>query len=529
MPAVSNPSRRLRRLLALACAGAASAALGAAAAVAPVHAATAVSSTAEPDGGVRVSVAPVGTTTVAAGSPITVEVEVVNDGDTVIDAGTVSFAIAADGIDDAGKLAQWTGSAGRPPGATQVAERAATALPIGSTTSFLFTIPADATDRDDPVIGLSATIDVPGGSSASASTAVANTLVTSGEGIGLALAYPLTVPADTAGLIGADDLEAWTAPLGLLTRQLEAVTGHPVAVGIDPRIPASIRALGASAPESAVDWLAALERMPNDVFPLAYADADLAVQSQAGLEAPLEPLGFSDTLDPADFPAAPGPEADAGGSGGSDDEPGEPTGDQAPSASPAPGGVPTDDALLDWDYTRTDIAWPADDSVASGDLDRFAAGGLTTAILAPGNVEAAGGSIAAAATIEGRGAVVAHAGLQADLRRAASASTETAWRGAVADAVAGLALAPDAASIALGTFARSAGSSADRVGDTLDALATSAWSRPATLAEAIGAPRARGRSCPSPRTTSGVRTSSGCSQRRRRSTSSPTCSRIRRC
>ena len=138
--------------------------------------------------------------------------------------------------------------------------------------------------------------------------------------------------------------------------------GRAVAVAIDPRIVASIRALGTSAPETAVAWLERLESMPNEAFPLAYADADLAAQAQAGLDAPLEPFGFDDVVDPANFPA----EVEEG------------------DATASPGEVPDAAALMDWDFTRSDIAWPADDTVATGDLDRFAAGGLTTAILSPG-------------------------------------------------------------------------------------------------------------------------------------------------
>ena len=44
-------------------------------------------------------------------------------------------------------------------------------------------------------------------------------------------------------------------------------------------------------------------------------------------------------------------------------------------------------ALLEWPYTRTDIAWPADATVAAGNLALFAGAGLTTSILDAGNVE----------------------------------------------------------------------------------------------------------------------------------------------
>ncbi|WP_430646805.1 DUF6049 family protein [Agromyces sp. GXS1127] len=474
MPAESTTPRRLRRLLANLSAGTATAALGLAGAVAPFGGPTgpAPAFAAEPDGGVRVSVAPADGTAVTAGAPVDVVVEIVNGGETAVEAGTLSLGIAASGLDDEDGLDDWTSDGGLPPSARTVFERDTAALPVGSVTTLRFTLPASATDATDPAIGLAASLESGGADVAGAATAVANTLVADDDRPGFALAYPLTVPADEGGLIPAERLESWTGPTGLLTRQLEAVSGKDVAVGLDLRIPLSIRVLGSSAPESAVAWLEALALMPNEVFPLAYADADLAAQSQAGLDAPLEPLGFADLVDPADF-------AEAQGTAG---------------ATTVPGQAPTDEELLAWDFTRTDLAWPADGTVASGDLDHFAAGGLTTAILAPGNVEPARAGANAAATIEGRGGVVADPRLQTPLRLAAAAQTDATWRSAASRLVAELAIGSGAgagaSTVLLGTFARSAGAEAERIADTLDALAGSRWSRTATLAEAVGAPPA---------------------------------------
>ncbi|GAA1058928.1 DUF6049 family protein [Agromyces bracchium] len=469
MPAESTPPRRLRRLLALLFAGAATVALGVAGAVAPLDGPTGAPAAraAEPESGVSVSVAPADGTAVAAGAPIDVVVEIVNGGDAEVAAGTLSLGVAASGLDDVGDLDAWASDGGLPASARTVFERATAALPVGAVTTLEFTLPASATGAADPAVGLAASLESGGADVAWGTTAVANALVTDEDRPGLALVYPLTVPVNEGGMLPAERLESWTGPTGLLTRQLEAVSGTGVAIGIDPRIPVSIRALGSSAPESAVAWLEALAEMPNEVFPLAYADADIAAQSQAGLDAPLEPLGFADVVDAADF-------ADAQGPAG---------------ATNAPGEAPTDAELLDWDFTRTDLAWPADDTVASGDLDRFAAGGLTTAILAPGNVEMTDGASNAAATIDGRGAVVADARLQAPLRLAAAAQTDAEWRSATSRLLAELALGPgDASATLLGSFARSAGADAERVGETLAALDGSQWSRTATLTEAVGAP-----------------------------------------
>ncbi|MGR0218815.1 DUF6049 family protein [Agromyces sp. ZXT2-6] len=478
MPAESTTPRRLRRLLALTASAAATAlvALGGGAiplAVSDLASPVAAAAAEETSEGVRVNVAPAGATSVSAGAAIDVVVEIVNRTDEPIDAGTVALDVATAPLSDRDDVDGWTnGDPAERPDSRRVAERATASLAAGAATTLTFTIPADATGESWPVIGVGASLSVDGAAVAGSTAVLANSRVTSPDRVGLALAYPLTTPPVESGLIPAERLEAWTAPTGALTRQLEAVDGAAVAIGLDPRIPASIRVLGSSAPESAVDWLAELERMPNEVFPLAYADADLAAQSQAGVDAPLEPLGFADAIDPVDFSE----------------------GDGEGTATASPGEIPDAEALLDWSFTRTDIAWPADDTVASGDLDVFAAGGLTTAVLAPGNVDVVDDPVNAAATIEGRAAVVADHRVTPALRAAADAASDTGWRAATSRVVAELALAAGAdggtagAATLLGTFARSGGDRAERVAETLAALASTPWSQPATLVEAVGAP-----------------------------------------
>lgn len=476
MPAESTTPRRLRRLLALPASTAVAALVALAGAAVPLAVsdlgpAVAVAAAAEEASeGVRVSVAPAGATAVSAGGAFDVVVEIVNRTDAAISAGTVALDVAAAPLADDDDVDGWTnGDPADRPVSSRVAERATASIAAGAATTLTFTIPAEATGEAWPVVGVAASLAVDSAVVADSAAVMANSRVTSPDRVRLALAYPLTTPPVESGLIPAERLEAWTAPTGALTRQLEAVDGASVAIGLDPRIPASIRVLGSSAPDSAVEWLAKLERMPNEVFPLAYADADLAAQSQAGVEAPLEPLGFDDVIDPADFA-----EDDGEGEGG---------------ATAAPGEVPTTESLLDWEFTRTDIAWPADDTVASGDLDMFATGGLTTAILSPGNVEPVDETVSAAATIEGRAAVVADRRVTPALLTAADAASDTEWRAATSLAVAELALAAeDGPATLLGTFARSGGDGAERVAATLAALSETPWSQPATLAEAVGAP-----------------------------------------
>lgn len=472
MPAESTTPRRLRRLLALTAAAGASALVALGGAVVPLGpdsaspaAAAAVEETSEV---VRVSVAPAGANAISAGAAFDVVVEIVNRTDEAIDAGTVALDVATGPLADPDDVDAWTGGdpAARP-AARRVAERPTASLAAGAATTLTFTIPADATGESWPVVGVAASLGVDGGAVAGSASVLANSRVTAPDRVGLALAYPLTIPPIETGLIPAERLEAWTAPTGVLTRQLESVDGAAVAIGLDPRIPASIRVLGSTAPESAVEWLAELERMPNEVFPLAYADADLAAQSQAGVDAPLEPLGFADAIDPANFA--------------------EPVDDTV--ATAAPGETPDAEALVEWEFARTDIAWPADDTVASGDLDVFAAAGLTTTILAPGNVEPLGDTVSAGATIEGRAAVVADRRVTPALRAAADAASDTEWRAATSRVIAELALASDdGPATLLGTFSRSAGDRADRIATTLAALSSTPWSQPATLVDAVGAP-----------------------------------------
>jgi hypothetical protein len=100
---------------------------------------------------------------------------------------------------------------------------------------------------------------------------------------GVGVVVPITAPPTTTGLLSADDLKALTADDGALRTQLNAVTGTPAILAVDPAIPAAIRVLGSSAPASARQWLADLLALPNSRFALQFGDADLATQIAAGL------------------------------------------------------------------------------------------------------------------------------------------------------------------------------------------------------------------------------------------------------
>jgi hypothetical protein len=308
--------------------------------------------------------------------------------------------------------------------------------------------------------------------------------------VDLAIAMPITTPASSTGLISADDLTTYTADAGVLTRQLDGVLNRPVAIAIDPMIIASIRVLGTSAPASAVDWLNRLASADNNIFPLGYADADPALAVQAGASAPLTPTSLAFATDPSLFVPTP-PDAPPATDGETAD-PNIPTPTSTQEPPPAEGGTaPTLGQLLAWDYTTTAIAWPADNAVAQADLSAFSAAGLTSTILASGNV-ADDDTVATSATTVDLGSdqvgLVADTGISQALRRAVTATTEATWRGAMAELSSQVAIVaasnPDAALTLLATMDRGWPPTAARLSQTLESLANLPWYAPTTLTAA---------------------------------------------
>jgi hypothetical protein len=443
--------------------------------------------------GLRVRDSPTISTTISLGEPVALSVEIENATGEAVAPGTVRLVRADGAIDDEAELDEWlaadaqdsTGVAGD---AVMLGEAESRGLAAGGATLVSFTVPGDAFGElaGSPVLGLGAELRVGDTVVAAGTAAYANVDVPATGSVAVALAAPLTTPTGTvpAGLIPADQLENWTSPTGLLTRQLDALAGRRVAIGLDPRIVASIRVLGTSAPATATAWLQRLANVPNEVFPLAYADADLAAQAQLDLPGLLAPTSFGDVLDPANFAASP----DAGDVDG-DVATGTPATDEPVEPQPTPGGVPTTEELLSWPYTRADLAWPADDTVVAGDLGYLDAAGLTTTILAPGTVEPVEGPASSSANVDGSTALVADAELTEPLRAAADASTDTEWREATGRLLAELALdAGSARTTVLATFARGDAAQSARVSAVIDEISGSGWSSLAGLSDAIGAP-----------------------------------------
>ena len=253
-----------------------------------------------------------------------------------------------------------------------------------------------------------------------------STTVTPGTGpLSVSVLVPIVVPPTTTGLITADDLERYTGSFGTLTRQLDAVAGTGATLAVDPMVFASIRVLGSSAPVSAQSWLARLESLPNETFTLAYADADLVTAARTGTLDALQPTGFGFALDSGDFsPVVTPPPTET------------PT--PAPTATTDPGQAPpfpTTDELLAWATTLPSIAWPADESVASGDLAPLAAAGYADVIVS----SELAGSTAPLVALEGIQGIVSDAPLSAALRESVSALSESDRAAALAGLDAALA------------------------------------------------------------------------------------------
>ncbi|MFP7834450.1 DUF6049 family protein [Marisediminicola sp. LYQ134] len=325
------------------------------------------------------------------------------------------------------------------------------------------------------------------------------------SGSSLALAMPLTVPVTAAGLLDAETLASYTEPDGLLSNQLDEVGDRDIAVGIDPRIIASIRALGVDAPESATAWLERLREIENETFPLAYGDSDISATSQAG-SGVLGPVGFD--LDPARFDDAPASEApeDTEGSTPDDDTdtaPGSTPGSSpgpstssvpdpspTPSVSPDGSSVPSTSSILAWDYSVEGVAWPRESSVVTADLATFTESGLPTTILDSASVAP---DASVASTIPSTVAIGEHDAVVSDdlvsdlLRDAVNATTTDEWRAAMARLTGALALVvsadPDASADVFATFDRNSGLGVYRVEQTARALAALSWLDTSTLSE----------------------------------------------
>jgi hypothetical protein len=251
--------------------------------------------------------------------------------------------------------------------------------------------------------------------------------VSSDAAVPVAVAVPLTVPPSGTEFLTAAQLTQYTAPGGVLTRELDDVQNTQIAVGIDPRILASIRILGKNTPQSATDWLTELTALPNDTFPLAWADADVTAPLHAGAASVLETKPLDYAIDPNLFPPTTNPTT--------------PT--PTPTAGTLPPTAPTSASLVQFNYTMPSLSWPAENSVVNSDLGKLSQAGLTAAILSSTNVAGVDdgrGMSGAAATSAGTGIAVSDAVLSGYLRTAIQSTTHASSSEALTELTTTLAL-----------------------------------------------------------------------------------------
>jgi hypothetical protein len=434
-----------------------------------------------------VTAAPLQSGSLAPGEDLIITSSVTNSTQSAVSAATITVSLQRAPVPSVAALSAWMHP---PAGEHRIADTVLLQQPFpallrGETRTDTLIVPAAAVGLDAQPWGVHAvavTVTADGIDPSLARTSIVWHPTADVPATSVAVAMPITVPAEAVGLLDATQLAAYTAPGGVLDRQLSELAGSQVAIGIDPRIIASIRILGTEAPPSATAWLDRLKTVTNETFELSYADSDIAALAQAGGIPPLDPIPF--TIDPDRFAPAPT---------GSPSASPTPTSSPSPSTTPVP-TLPTSEELLDWDYTIPALAWPGDDTVADKNLDKFAEDGLTTSILSSDNVVVPKSSLVppSTASIGGHPVAVASSALSALLREAASAADDLTWRDAICEFSSMLALAgaggADAPGIVLVTLGRDVPPTTFRLAQTMTALQALPWAPQTTLSRALSVP-----------------------------------------
>ncbi|WP_438354813.1 DUF6049 family protein [Microbacterium sp. CJ88] len=421
-PVASHPRARAR--LGAVIAAVALIAAGSAASLAPASAAP--SPTPTTGGTTSLTLSPSANGVVRAGQGLTVAVTVDNGTGTGLGATRITVAVGATPLPDRAALAAWLD--GTTPVAGLATIGAADLDQVGAGATRTATVAVPGTDpqlavRAPGVYPLAASFGSGAGTVTSTSVLVVpSDTVSTPTG----LVVPITAGGQSTGLLSAAQLTDLTGPTGDLTGQLDAVAGSPALLAVDPALPASIRALGNTAPTSATAWLDRLEALPNARFALQFGDADVSAQLHAGQPVPLQPTSLNAYLRPLDF---------LGGSAA--------TPSPSPSATAGP-TLPALDSLLAVGGTA-DVFWPATGTAGADVVTALGTQGTrsaTTLIASTSTSEGAGGGTVAARGTSGDAPVLVYdAAVSAALRTAARTS-DPARRGApLAAATASLAFA----------------------------------------------------------------------------------------
>ncbi|MBD8139434.1 hypothetical protein IFT36_02600 [Frigoribacterium sp. CFBP 13605] len=478
--------------------------------------ATAARAASAPAGdGVTMTVEPASDGVLRPDDDLTLGVTVTNDGDSDLAATKARIYLDREPFTTRSKLASWLDPddvSGDDYLGRQLVQVDVPAVSAGSSVALdTVVVPADRLSLTGRAFGARAlgarVLDASGSQVAQTRSSVVWYPADSFQPTRVAVAVPITTPESETGVLDASALAAYTSDGGVLRRELDAVSGTGATLGVDPMIVASIRLLGTEAPQSAVDWLAELQALPNDMFPLAYADADVAGLRQAGATSVPAVTSLDTLVDPARFegmPAAtdtpteaPSQGTDDGsgtGVAGSDPSALPSDGSTAePTAEPTPGDgvvLPTTAQLLDFPWTQRDVVWPRESSVVSADLTTFAAGPYTSTIVSSGNVDVDGDSTEnAAVTVGGVPAVVSDDPLSTLVTQAAEATSLAEWQSTMARLSATVATVayerPSDARTLLTTLEREWPSTGQFLTRTLQAVDGLPWVSGATLTDAL--------------------------------------------
>ncbi|MGR6742949.1 DUF6049 family protein [Microbacterium sp. F1-18] len=396
---------------------------------------------------------------VANGSDAVISVDQRNGSPRALPAGTVSVSLSRSALTSPQAVVDWLRPAEDAdetlPVFEEVASTDVTELAAGDERATNVSI--SATEKD--LVGLAPGVypvvaSGPGGSARTVITVPR----TDAPPRSVTVIVPVTAGARTSGMLTAAELSELTAENGALSAVLDAVTGTPAVLAVDPAIVASVRVLGSSAPASATGWLTSLMSLPNERFALQFGDADLATQVHAGLTAPLEPTTLAPYADPADFSASAG--------------------------STTPAAVPDLRQLLAVGTaanTVRDVFWPAGGTAGPDvvtTLDAQADADADVLTLVPSDTVAGDGGVRAAA---GDADLLVYDNLvSAELARVAAASDDAPVRSAeLAAATAQVALSGETPIVT--TIDRPAASSRTSIRAAISAVTGSAGATPTSL------------------------------------------------
>ncbi|WP_228479397.1 DUF6049 family protein [Microbacterium atlanticum] len=323
-----------------------------------------------PAGTTAFTLSPLGNGVVPAGEALSVSISRQNGTGADLAPVDVTLSLGAAPLADRAALTAWLAGEASDPSLQPIATETIGAVAAGSFQVRGLTIPADdpsLAGRAPGVYPLAASF--PGETGAETSVSAMVVPPAGAPEVGLGVIVPITAGPLRDGLLTADELAVLTGPDGALTDQLDAVSGTPAILAVDPAIPAAIRVLGTSAPDSAAEWLTRLEGIQNSRFALQFGDADVTAQLQAGLPRPLAPTSFAAYMSPSDF---------AGLTPSPTPTPTPRPGTPSPTPTAPPGvTLPSTGELLDiGPATRTGVYWPADGTAGADIVSQL--GGLPT-------------------------------------------------------------------------------------------------------------------------------------------------------